>query len=724
MPKLSDIELLNLIENQEKNALGWGSGELNIQREAAIKAYYQEPYGNEVEGRSAYVTSEVSNTVEWIKPSLMKIFSSTDKVVEFEPQQPSDEASAAQITDVLNFLFMKRNNGFFVLQDWFTDALLTKNGYVKVYWDATTKIRKERYQGLSIDQVSMLLNDPKVKLVGQDEMQTEFGPVYDVSVEVETDGSQVRVEVVPPEEMLISRRHRAVSLEKCEFVSHRRQMTLSDLKEMGHDVSDVGSADDFDYFPEQEARDRFDNEDRENFGDVDQSLRRVWVSEAYMLVDYDGDGKAELRRILRAGNKIVENEEAEVIPFAAITPIVMSHRHYGRSVAELVEDLQFLKTTLWRQVLDNIYLTNNPRNAVLSSPDGTSQANLDDLLNVRVGGIVREFVPNAVRPLTVPFIAKEGLTVLEYTDGILENRTGVTRYNQGLDANSLNKTASGITQIMTAAQQRIELIARIFAEGMKEMFKLMLHCQSKYGMRREAIKLRDKWIEYDPREWANEYDLSVSVGLGTGNKDQQLIHLQSIAMAQKEAIAMGGLDTIVTLKNVYNVQAKITENAGFKAVEQFWTDPEQNPPQQQEEKPDPEMEKAKQELELARAKGEQEMSLAQQKAELDMQIKRAMAEFDAQMKMQQQADKPAGPVATVNIDGKEQIGALTESLGTMAQDQAMRMEEAQMMIAQAAQVMAQAAATVQQAMQSMSAPKRVVRDEMGRVSGVEAVLNG
>ena len=723
MPKLSDDELRNLIEHQEKNALGWGNGELNVQREASLKAYYQEPYGNEVEGRSQYVTSEVANTVEWIKPSLMKIFSSTDKVVEFEPQQPSDEASAAQVTDVLNFLFMKRNNGFFVLQDWFSDALITKNGYVKVYWDETTKIRKERYQALSIDQVSMLLADPKVKLVGQNETQTEFGPVYDVQIEVETDGSMVRVEVVPPEEMLISRRHRSLSLENCEFVSHRRQMTVSELREMGHDTDDIGGSDDYDYFPETEARDRYDDEDREN-DEVDKSLRRVWVSEAYMLVDYDGDGKAELRRILKAGNKILENEDCEVIPFAAITPIVMSHRHYGRSVAELVEDLQFLKTTLWRQVLDNIYLTNNPRNAVLSSTDGTSQANLDDLLNVRVGGIVREYVPNAVRPLTVPFIAKEGLTVLEYTDGILENRTGVTRYNQGLDANSLNKTASGITQIMTAAQQRIELIARIFAEGMKEMFKLMLHCQSKYGMRQEAIKLRDKWIEYDPREWANEYDMSVSVGLGTGNKDQQLVHLQSIAMAQKEAIAMGGLDTIVTLKNVYNVQAKITENAGFKAVEQFWTDPEQNPPQQQEEKPDPEMEKAKQELELARAKGEQEMALAQQKAELDMQIKRAMAEFDAQIKMQQQAEKPAGPVATVNIDGKEQIGALTESLGTMAQDQAQRMEEAQMMIAQAAQVMAQAAATVQQAMQSMSAPKRVVRDEMGRVSGVEAVLNG
>jgi hypothetical protein len=717
MPKLSDIELLSIIDGQEKNSLGWGNGDLNKERESALNAYFQEPYGNEVEGRSQYVTSEVADTVEWIKPSLMKIFSSTDKVVEFEPQNPSDEASARQVTDVMNFLFMKRNQGFFVLQDWFSDALLTKNGYVKVWWDKTTKRRRESYSGLTIDQLSMLMQDSKVKLLGQNEVMTEFGPTYDVQIEVERDGSQVCVAVVPPEEMLISRQHRSMNLDDCEFVSHRRMMTLSELKEMGHDVDDIGGSDEYDYFPESDARDRYDTEQQD--GDhLDKSLRRVWVSEAYLLVDYDGDGIAELRRVLKAGNKILENEEADLIPFAAITPIVLPHRHYGRSVAELVEDLQFLKTTLWRQVLDNIYLTNNPRNAVLSGQDGSVQANLDDLLNVRVGGIVREYVQGAVRPLTVPFVAKEGLNVLEYVDTIRENRTGVTRYNQGLDANSLNKTASGITQIMTAAQQRIELIARIFAEGMKDMFKLMLHCQTKYGMQREAIKLRDQWIEYDPREWANEYDMSVSVGLGTGNKDQQLVHLNTIAQAQQVAVQMGGLDKVVTLKNMYNVQAKIVENAGFKAVEEFWTDPETVQDQQQEPQPDPEMEKAKQELELQRAKGEQEMSLAQQKAELDMQIKVQQAQLDAQLKQGQAAQ---GPVATVNIDGKEQIGALTESLGSMAQDQAARLEQAQMMIANAAEVMASAAATVQQAMASMSAPKRVIRDEMGRVAGVEAV---
>ena len=726
MPKLSDIELLNIIDSQEKNSLGWGNGDLNKERETAIKAYFQEPYGNEVEGRSQYITSEVADTIEWIKPSLMKIFSSTDRVVEFEPQTPADEESAQQVSDVMNFLFMKRNNGFFVLQDWFTDALLTKNGYVKVWWDKTTKRRKESYSGLTIDQVSMLLADPKVQLLGQAESMSEFGPVYDVQIEVERDGSQVCVAVVPPEEMLIARNHRSMDLQGCEFVSHRRMMTLSELKEMGHDVEDIGGSDDHDYFPETDARDRFDTEEREA-DHIDKTLRRVWVSEAYMLVDFDGDGVAELRRVLKAGNKILENEEADLIPFSAITPIVLPHRHYGRSIAELVEDLQFLKTTLWRQVLDNIYLTNNPHNAVLAGQDGSVQANLDDLLNVRVGGIVREYVQGAIRPLTVPFVAKEGLNVLEYVDVIRENRTGVTRYNQGLDANSLNKTASGITQIMTAAQQRIELIARIFAEGMKDMFKLMLHCQTKYGMQREAIKLRDKWVEYDPREWANEYDLSVSVGLGTGNKDQQLIHLNNIAMAQQQAIQMGGLDAIVTLKNVYNVQAKITENAGFKAVEEFWTDPESVQQQPQEEKPDPEMQKLQMEQQADAQKFQAETQLKQEEQAMNMELEREKMAFEREKfyaELQLKAQQGAVSAATVNIDGKEQIGALTESLGSMAQDQAARLEQAQMMIADAAQVMAQAAATVQQAMQSMSAPKRVVRDEMGRVSGVEAVLNG
>jgi hypothetical protein len=218
--------------------------------------------------------------------------------------------------------------------------------------------------------------------------------------------------------------------------------------------------------------------------------------------------------------------------------------------------------------------------------------------------------------------------------------------------------------------------------------------------------------------------MSVSVGLGTGNKDQQLVHLNTIAQAQQVAVQMGGLDKVVTLKNMYNVQAKIVENAGFKAVEEFWTDPETAQQQPQEEKPDPEMQKLQMEQQADAQKFQAETQLKQEEQAMNMELEREKMAFEREKfyaELQLKAQQGVASAATVNIDGKEQIGALTESLGSMAQDQAARLEQAQMMIANAAQVMASAAATVQQAMASMSAPKRVIRDEMGRVAGVEAV---
>jgi acetyl/propionyl-CoA carboxylase alpha subunit len=297
-------------------------------------------------------------------------------------------------------------------------------------------------------------------------------------------------------------------------------------------------------------------------------------------------------------------------------------------------EIQKIRTTLTRQMLDNIYLTNSPRMAVQSTPEGAPLANLDDLLTVRPGGVVRHWGSTPPTPLVVPFMGASGIQALEYMDTVLESRTGVTKYNQGLDANSLNKTATGISAIMSASQQRLELIARIFAEtGVKQIFKLIQHCLMTYQNKSMIIRLTDEYVEVDPREWSAGYDMVINVGLGTGDKDQQLMHLMKMAEAQFQFIQMGA--PIVTMENIYNTQAKIAENAGFKSIEQFWSDPKKAPQQQQQ--PDPAQQAAQQQaqaeqgkMQLEQAKMQQSAQASQQQAQMQSQIEQAKLQASQQ----------------------------------------------------------------------------------------------
>lgn len=647
---MTEAELLAIVEAEERSALGYGDGELNRDREKALRYFNGEPFGNEQEGRSQVVSTDVSNTVLWVMPSLLRIFTATYKAVEFEPERPEDEEAARQATDGCNYVFYRQNNGFLVLHNLFFDGLLSKNGYVKVFYEDKKTKRKERYQGLTEEQLALLTQggvkilsadsypDPNAQLPAMPGAPVPTPMLYDVELEVEDDKGKTCVVPVPPEEVLVHKELTSPDPQDALFFAHRTRKTVSELREMGYDVDETMIATDeghtsLDTTPEYLARRVFDEEELREADKMDPARRWVWVTEAYIRVDYDGDGVTELRKVIKAGKQVLENEETEVVPFAALTPIVMPHRHFGKSIADVIMDLQLIKSMLLRGVLDNIYLTNAPRMLVPSTPQGAPLANLDDLLTVRAGGVVRHWGPQEPKPITVPFMGQYGLQVMEYVDSLLENRTGVTKYNQGLDANSLNKTATGISQIMTAAQQRIELIARIFAEtGVKRIFQLILHCLTKYSMKPMVFRLRDQWVNYDPRTWREWMDMTVNVGLGTGNKDQQLMHLQSIAMSQLEAVKAGGMGLLVTPKNLYNTQAKIVENAGFKNVEDFWTDPGDQMPEPQ---PDPKLELEKQKAEIDKASKEHQMQLDQRKADQEFAHKERMAQFDFAVKQQE-----------------------------------------------------------------------------------------
>ena len=600
MAKISDTELRFIINSEINNSLGFLGGALSNQRKKSLEYYLGDKLGTEIDGRSQVVSTDVADTIETILPNLMRIFTSSDHTVKCEPVNAEDVALAEQATSYVNYVFNKDNDGFKILYSWFKDALLEKNGIVKIYWDESQKVEQETYKNLSEEEYQLLINEDNVDIVEEEEFEDELATaqleqlkqvafaqgqeidalnpkLHNVIIRRTTKGGKIKIENVPPEEFLIERT--AKSIEDANFVAHRTIKTRSELIQMGYDAEVVND------LPATQIV-LYNNERLTRFGDIDEypfdqtpdsSTESIELYECYVKVDYDGDGVAELRKVTVAGDsgyQILDNEGVDFVPFCSLTPIPMPHRFYGRSVAELVEDVQLIKSTVMRQLLDNMYLTNNNRVAIM---DG--MVNLDDLLTSRPGGVVRTKQPpsQVMMPMQSQTISQQAFPMLEYLDTVRETRTGVTRYTQGLDADALNKTATGVNTLMSQTQMRMELIARIFAEtGVKDLFKRIFELTVKYQDKERIIQLNNQFIPVRPTEWKNRYNISITVGLGSGSKDQQLVILNAILEKQLQAFQLqGGKEyPMVSLKNIYNTLSKMIENAGLKSVDNYFVNPD------------------------------------------------------------------------------------------------------------------------------------------------------
>jgi len=635
-------ELSAHLEQEISSALGYKDGKLTEQRSDALDRYYGKKYGNEQEGRSQIVTRDVADVIEWIMPSLMKIFTSGDKVVQFEPQGPEDVKMAKQSTAYVNHVIMRQNPGFSIIYQWFKDALLQKNGIVKHYWDDTSETLREEYKNLTEEEFTALLMEDNVEVLEhtqnggeEDDALISLQPqqiTHDVVVRRTYDDGQVRIEAVPPEEFLINKY--AKTIEDARFVGHRVKRTKSELIQQGYPkskIENVFSNDEADYKAERLSR--FSHEqDNAPEGDIDDG---IWVTECYMRVDFDNDGIAELRKVTKVGDELLDNEAVDSVPFSSLTPIPMPHKFYGLSIYDLISDLQLIKTTLMRNLLDNMYLTNNGRYEVVEG-----QANLDDLMTSRPGGIVRVRTPGAVNPLGTPQLDQNSFNMLGYLDSIREERTGVSKNSMGLSEGGLksHQTATGVGQVMTAAQQKIELIARIFAEtGMKDLAQSVYMLVQKFEKPEKLVRLNNEWTTLYPHEWKTKMDCTAQVGLGFGNKDMNLMHLgrlsQTIQMiAQHPAAGM-----LLKPKNVYNLVAEQIKAMGMKNVDDFITDPgDQDVQQQQGPSPEEQAKQAEaqlkqQELQVKMQKIQQESALKQQEMQIDAQI----AQQDLELKQQE-----------------------------------------------------------------------------------------
>ncbi len=639
---IDNEQLGSIVSREITDSLNHFDSEFAQDRIDALDYYLGRPFGNEIEGRSSVVDTTVADTVEQIMPSMMRIFTGTDKVVRFAPRTEEDVEKAEQATDYVNFVLQNDNDYYRVIYNFIKDSLLFKMGVIKVGWDETDEVEEEEYEGLEPNELALLTANPDVEIVEQSENIVIAGDAglgieevvnFDIKTRVRKKSGRIRVDNVPPEEFLVNRR--AKSLDDARFICHRTTMSVSELVSMGYDQDEIETyAGVGELETENERRNRFsDLGDSADLNYADPSQKEVPVYESIIKVDFDEDGIAERRRVFSIGDGgeyVLENEIIDYIPFAVISPILMPHRLIGRSIFDLTKDLQMIKSTLLRQYLDSTYLSVMPRIVAVEG-----QVNLDDLLDGTAGGIIRTRNAGAVQPLNTNGVGSEIQPLMRYLDEIKEQRTGISKTSAGLDPNALQSTtAAAVAATVKGASMKIESIARTIAEtGMKDVFQIVLKIVSTYQQQERIIRLRNQFVAIDPREFEG-FDIVVNVGLGTMDEQEKMARLMEIIVKQEQILQQMGVNNpVVSMEQYTNTLRQYVELAGLKDAGRYFKDPTQaqmqppSPPQ-----PNPELIKVQQDFELKKAKLEAEIALEREKMVQTLALRREELQAEAQLR--------------------------------------------------------------------------------------------
>lgn len=652
MAKMDDYQLNSIVTAEIRDSLNHFDSEYSQERIRALDFYMGEPLGNEVEGRSKVISTDVADTIEQIMPNLMRVFTANDQYVRFAARTAEDVEKAEQITDYVNYVINHDNDGYKVLYNWFKDALLFRLGVVKYYWEEKEDVTEEEYENLNEIELAALMANPDYEIVGtiseqatafmMDEVTGEEIPIdstFSVRVRVKRKSGKIKVINIPPEEFLVNRR--AVDLDDAHFVAHRTSMTVSDLVAMGYDREVVerhaGTGSDVDLDEERSVRYQ-DLEANTGIDAADPTLAEVVYYECYMKVDHDDDGIAELRRIVaigEGGTEIISNEPYDHVPFSVVSPILMPHRLIGRSIYDMTEDLQVIKSTLMRQYLDSVYTSTLPRIAAVEG-----MVNLDDLLDGTAGGIIRVRQQGMIQPIQGNPVGSEIQPLLGYLDQVKEQRTGMSKASQGLDANALQSTtASAISATVRGAQVKLESYARTMAEcGVKQLFKGILHLVTKYDNKPRIVRLRNSFVPIDPAEWHSEFDVIVQVGLGTADDEQKIAFLQAIAAKQEQILqTLGANNPVVSLPQYVSTLRSIAEIGGFKDADQFFNSPQQIQQQMQMMQQQPQQDPNAAQMQADMAKLQQEMALKRERMQMEMQLEREKMEAELELRRQELA---------------------------------------------------------------------------------------
>jgi len=631
---MDEQQIEDIAKDAVQQAVNFVESEIAETRMKSQRYFEGEVDIGEEDGRSKIVSTKVRDTIRAIKPSLMRVFLSSENPVEYVPTSQEDVKMAEQATKYAHWRFTELN-GYRLLNDAIHDALVKKTGVLKIWWEDNTEAEIHSYSNVTDEEMLLIVNDENVEVIehsteaviDMDEMGVEMErPEHSLKISYKKEKGELKIEALPPEEFVVDRN--AKSVEDAYVVAHRTEMRVSDLVEMGYDfdeISELSGLTSDDSFRDEEDFERRGYDQDEEDNNEDLSMKKVQVTEAYMKIDKEGTGVATMYRILLAGgeSKLLECEAWGEVPFAVFEIDPEPHTFFGRSVADLIMNDQDSSTAMLRGLMDNVALTNSPRQGYVQG-----QVNVDDLLNNEIGGLVRLKSPQALVDIATPFVAGQVLDAIQYMDMTVESKTGVSKASQGLDPDALQNTSATAARLQ--AQQgagQIEVMARNLAEGgMKRLFKLMLNLMVENSCEETMMRLHGEFIPIDPREWNASMDVTVNVGLGTGREDQRQVALQQALQMQMQIWSTyGSSNGLVTMTGIRNTLGDMLSLNGVRNVDRYF-----NPmtPEQEQLLIQQQQEMAQQNPQLSDGEAlvQAEQYKADRKAEMDM----LKAQIDAQ----------------------------------------------------------------------------------------------
>lgn len=535
----------------------------------ADEAYYNKKFPN-LSKKSTLVDTSVADTIEWALPSLVRLFFGAENPVTITGVHDNDQKCAEVMNSLIEYQINRKNNSFIVFYNWFKDALIGF-GVVKCIWERET-VQVPKSVNMSYEMYQSLSGNPNIQVVGV-EPSDMFGNVTVSFLENIYKKNNPKVENILISEFLFPPRTK--NIEDAPFVAHKKRVTMSYLYQKAKDgiyanVDKISTNPESDY--DEIEQDTNDNYDSGYANNLDKARTEVILYECYTKLDINGDGILEDLIVTVCENEILRLEENPFgrHPFFILTPVKDPHRVFPkRAFPEMIGQLQHLKTALIRQMVINISLTNDPR--LIMAEDAI---NINDYIEGRSVIRKKSGVPmnDIVMPMPVQPLHPWTFQFLEYVEAQKESRTGVTRYNQGLDGNSLNKTATGISAIMNASNQRLELIARMFSEtGIRDLYRFLISLNQKFVDQNVVVRVTDKELVITPDDLAGEIDLTINAGTGVATKEQNMMYIQTFMTSILQLTSSG--IPIATPTNIYNLMKRWISESGLKNYADFITDP-------------------------------------------------------------------------------------------------------------------------------------------------------
>lgn len=587
----SDIERLVALEMTAANEHVYGADNIAAERDRNYE-YYRGIMNDlpAATGRSRVVEHTIANYIGLIKPNLLRIFTSGRNIAEYVSPKPEMQAVVKLITRFINdVVFRKDNRGELMLGDWAEDALVQKLGVAMWWWEEHWETRDEIIEGVPDAQLALLAQEIQARgaeivehSASEVLVQTPQGAmasgVHTLKVRTRINKSKCCIDVIPPEEFIVSRDAR--TLEDAVFKAHRTGVLAGDLIRSGYPADVINALPEWsDPYPDRIQKYTQDyNSDRNPGQAVDPMLRKVAIARCIVKCDYDGTGLKDWYIVVGGSEnapKLLEIEQYnDQIGFADFCPEPMPHTVYGRCPADRLAPIQKIQTVLVRQMNDNLFLSNTPQREVVM--DWIVKP--DQLMNLAPGAPVLVKQPGAVREIAVPFVADKALLAMQYYDGQAEMASGVSRQSAGLDPDALqNQSATAAANQYSAMMGRVEMFARIWAQGgMRKLFRGVFKCLKAYQDFARVVQIDGAPQTIDPRAWEglDDLDVNINTGLGTGNRAQEFGMLNALKAMQDEIIAqLGPNNPVVTPSMAVKMRQMIAQAGGVSYPENIFRDP-------------------------------------------------------------------------------------------------------------------------------------------------------